>query len=87
MTDHTLSKFRAHKPNIDFGLRLRDCRRRANLRQQDVARRSGIGWRSISAWESGRAIGSLKVVQLVRLLDALDVPPAMFFAEDWGEWW
>lgn len=71
----------------ELSIRLRDCRLRAGLLQRHAAKRSGIGWRSISSWESGRAIRSLTVENLLRLLVAYEVSPEHFFDERFEERW
>jgi len=54
------------------------------LRQKDVAHRSGLGVKTISSFETGERIGSLKVSQLERLLKAYGMSPAEFFSERLG---
>lgn len=56
-----------------FGWNLRVARRRAGLRQQDLADRLGIYQSGISLWESGRLVP--KITSIVRLAEALKIEP------------
>jgi transcriptional regulator with XRE-family HTH domain len=64
---------------VDLILKLREIRRMRGLSQKDVARRSGVGEKTISSFETGQRIGSLKVGQLQRLLAAYGLTEAEFF--------
>jgi len=70
-------------PVPDMALRLKLLRQRAHLTQPEAAARSGIGVKSISSFETGRRINSLKVSQLMDLLDCYDASTAEFF--EWDE--
>src|SRR4051794_24654239 len=64
---------------MDLVLKLREARRMRGLTQKDVARLSGVGEKTISSFETGERIGSLKLAQLGRLLDAYGLTEADFF--------
>jgi len=66
-------------PGMDVVLKLRDLRRMKKLSQKDVSVRSGIGEKTISSFETGQRIGSLKVAQLERLLGVYGMPASEFF--------
>jgi transcriptional regulator with XRE-family HTH domain len=64
---------------IDLVIRLRDIRHTQGLTQREVARRSGVGEKTISSFETGRRIDAIKVVHLLKLLKAYGFTPAAFF--------
>ena len=64
---------------MDLVLKLREARRMRGLSQKDAARLSGVGVKSISSFETGERIDSLKYSQLERLLTAYGLTPAEFF--------
>jgi transcriptional regulator with XRE-family HTH domain len=64
---------------VDLVLKLREIRRMRGLSQKDVARLSGVGEKTISSFETGDRIGSLKLEQLKRLLGAYGLTEAEFF--------
>ena len=64
---------------MDLVLKLREIRRMRGLSQKDVARLSGVGEKTISSFETGERIGSLKLAQLERLLAAYGLTSAEFF--------
>lgn len=64
---------------VDLVLKLREIRRMRGLSQKDVARISGVGEKTISSFETGERIGSLKLSQLGRLLGAYGLTEAEFF--------
>ena len=64
---------------MDLVLKLREIRRMKNLSQKDVARLSGVGEKTISSFETGQRIGSLKLAQLKRLLKVYGLTEADFF--------
>lgn len=53
---------------MDVVLKLRELRRMRRLTQRDVARLSGVGEKTISSFETGDRIGSLKLAQLERIV-------------------
>ena len=77
---------------MDLVLKLRELRRASGLSQLDVARLSGIGSKTISSFETGQRIGTMKISQLERLLTVYDVTPHEFFSlqlqkrlDAWGD--
>lgn len=64
---------------VDLVLKLREIRRLRGLSQKDVARLSGVGVKTISSFETGERIASLKLSQLGRLLGAYGLTEAQFF--------
>ena len=64
---------------MDLVLKLREIRRMRGLSQKDVARLSGIGPKTISSFETGARITSLKLEQLERLLEVYGLSKADFF--------
>ena len=64
---------------MDLVLKLRELRRMRGLTQKDVARLSGVGEKTISSFETGDRIGSLKLAQLERLLAVYGLTEAEFF--------
>lgn len=64
---------------MDLVLKLREIRRLRGLSQKDVARLSGVGEKTISSFETGQRIGSLKLAQLKRLLGVYGLTEAEFF--------
>jgi transcriptional regulator with XRE-family HTH domain len=64
---------------IDLVIRLRDVRLLCGLTQAEVAKRSGVGMKTISSYETGARIDQIKVVQLLKILRVYGVAPAAFF--------
>ena len=64
---------------MDLVLKLREIRRMRKLSQKDVARISGVGEKTISSFETGQRIGSLKLAQLKRMLKVYGLSEADFF--------
>jgi len=64
---------------MDLVLKLREIRRLRGLSQKDVARLSGVGEKTISSFETGQRIGSLKLDQLRKLLGVYGLTEADFF--------
>lgn len=64
---------------MDLVLKLREIRRLRGLSQKDVARISGVGEKTISSFETGQRIGSLKLEQLRRMLGVYGLTEAEFF--------
>jgi len=64
---------------MDLVLKLREIRRMRGLSQKDVARISGVGEKTISSFETGQRIGSLKLAQLKRLLKVYGMRESEFF--------
>jgi transcriptional regulator with XRE-family HTH domain len=65
---------------MDLVLKLRELRRYRGLSQADAARMSGIGVKSLSSFETGERIASMKLVQLQQLLHTYRVSEAEFFS-------
>jgi transcriptional regulator with XRE-family HTH domain len=64
---------------MDLVLKLREIRRLRGLSQKDVAKLSGVGEKTISSFETGQRIGSLKLAQLKRLLGVYGLTELEFF--------
>ncbi len=64
---------------MDLVLKLREIRRLKGLSQKDAARLSGIGEKTISSFETGERVGSMKLAQLKKLLAVYDMTEAEFF--------
>ncbi|HVS33028.1 MAG TPA: helix-turn-helix transcriptional regulator [Thermoanaerobaculia bacterium] len=64
---------------MDLVLKLREIRRLRGLSQKDVSRLSGVGEKTISSFETGQRIGSLKLAQLKKLLGVYGLTEADFF--------
>lgn len=67
---------------IDMGLKLKCLRELRGLTQKDLARESAVGEKSISSFETGQRLGSLKVSHLIALLNVLNVTLAEFVIWD-----
>ncbi|HEU5163514.1 MAG TPA: helix-turn-helix domain-containing protein [Thermoanaerobaculia bacterium] len=66
---------------MDVVLRLRELRRTRGLSQREAARLAGVGEKSISSFETGERLPSMKLAQLERLLHAYGVTMKEFFSE------
>jgi transcriptional regulator with XRE-family HTH domain len=64
---------------MDLVLKLREARRMRGLSQKDAASISGVGEKTISSFETGTRIGSLKLAQLKSLLEAYGLTETEFF--------
>lgn len=64
---------------MDLVLKLREARRLRGLSQKDVARMSGVGEKTISSFETGDRIGSMKIGQLKQLLAVYGMSESDFF--------
>lgn len=65
---------------MDVVLKLRELRDLRGLSQKDVARLSGVGEKTLSSFETGERIGSLKLSQLSKLLRIYGVTEEQFFS-------
>jgi len=65
---------------MDLVLKLRELRKYRGLSQAEAARQSGIGIKTLSSFETGDRIASMKLVQLQRLLRVYGVTEAEFFS-------
>lgn len=66
---------------MDLVLKLREMRRMRGLTQKEAAESSGVGWKTLSSFETGERIGSMKLSQLLQLLAVYDLTPAEFFGD------
>lgn len=64
---------------MDTVLKLRELRRLRGLSQRDVARISGVGEKTLSSFETGQRVGSLKVSQLSKILRVYEMSLEEFF--------
>lgn len=64
----------------ELGLRLQECRLNARMTQKEAAIASGVGWKTISSYETGKRAGSMKLEHLKRLLNAYSVDFDAFFS-------
>lgn len=64
---------------MDLVLKLRELRRLRGLSQKEAALSSGMGEKTLSSFETGERITSIKLAQLLALLAVYDVTPAEFF--------
>jgi transcriptional regulator with XRE-family HTH domain len=58
---------------------LRDLRQHSGFSQKDLADRSGLGWRTISSYETGQRVGTIKVKHLLAIVAACDIDASEFF--------
>jgi transcriptional regulator with XRE-family HTH domain len=65
---------------MDLVLKLRELRDLRGLSQKDVARLAGVGEKTISSFETGQRIGSMKLSQLAKLLAIYRVTEEQFFS-------
>lgn len=65
---------------MDLVLKLRELRNLRGLSQKDVARRSGVGEKTISSFETGQRTGTMKLSQLGKLLAIYGVTEEQFFS-------
>jgi transcriptional regulator with XRE-family HTH domain len=65
---------------MDTVLKLRELRAHAGLTQEDVARHCRVGVKTISSFESGARIESMKLSQLEAILAAYKLTLAQFFS-------
>lgn len=66
---------------MDIVLKLREVRRLRGLSQKEAAESSGVGWKTLSSFETGKRIDSMKLSQLLQLLSVYDMTPAEFFGD------
>ncbi len=65
---------------MDIVLKLRELRARAGLTQEEVARRSGVGVKTLSSFESGARTPTMKLAQLEAILRVYRVTLVQFFS-------
>ena len=73
------------KKGADIVIRLRELRRVTGLSQKDVAELAGLGEKTISSFETGTRVDTMKVGQLSRLLMVYGVSESEFFSDDFDE--
>ena len=64
---------------MDLVLKLRELRRLRGLSQKEAALSSGMGEKTLSSFETGERITSMKLAQFLALLSVYNVTPAEFF--------
>jgi transcriptional regulator with XRE-family HTH domain len=65
---------------MDIVLKLRELRRLRGLSQKDVGRLSGVGEKTVSSFETGDRIDSMKLSQLRKLLRIYNITEDDFFS-------
>lgn len=65
---------------MDVILRLRELRRLRGLSQREAATRAGVGEKTISSFETGERISSMKLSQLEQILRAYGTTIQEFFS-------
>ena len=65
---------------MDTVLKLRELRSLSGLSQKDVGRLSGVGEKTVSSFETGARIDSLKLSQLRKLLRLYNITEDDFFS-------
>lgn len=65
---------------MDLVLKLRELRRLCGFSQKEVAKRSGVNEKTISSFETGTRIESLKLIQLQKLLRVYGVTEEEFWS-------
>ena len=65
---------------MDIVLKLRELRRLSGLSQKDVGRLSGVGEKTVSSFETGDRIDSMKLSQLRKLLRLYNITEDDFFS-------
>jgi len=66
---------------LDVVLKLRELRRLRGLTQQEAAEKAAMNVKTLSSFETGARITSIKLLQLFSILAAYDVTPAEFFGD------
>jgi transcriptional regulator with XRE-family HTH domain len=70
---------------MDLVLKLRELRRLRGFTQKDVGTRTGVGEKTLSSFETGERIGSLKLSQLRKLLALYGITEEEFFSPKFEE--
>jgi transcriptional regulator with XRE-family HTH domain len=65
---------------MDLVLKLRELRHLRGISQAAAAKKSGLGVKTLSSFETGERIASMKLVQLQSLLRVYNVTEAEFFS-------
>ena len=66
---------------VDVVLKLRELRRMRGYTQEEAAEKAGMNVKSLSSFETGSRITSIKLLQLFSILAAYDMTPAEFFGD------
>src|SRR5207245_6659040 len=66
---------------MDVVLKLRELRRLRGMTQKELAELAGVGEKTVSSFETGDRIMSMKLSQLFQILSALTISPAQFFGD------
>jgi transcriptional regulator with XRE-family HTH domain len=66
---------------MDVVLKLRELRRMRGLTQKEAAELAGVGEKTVSSFETGDRIMSIKLSQLLQLLSAYSITPQEFFGD------
>lgn len=66
---------------MDIVLKLREMRRLRGYTQQEAAEKACINVKTLSSFETGVRITSMKLLQLFSILAAYDMTPAEFFGD------
>jgi transcriptional regulator with XRE-family HTH domain len=69
----------------DIVIRLRELRRLSGLSQKEVSLLSGVGEKTISSFETGCRIDTMKLGQLGRILKVYGVSESEFFGDEFDE--
>jgi len=67
---------------MDIVLKLREVRRLCGLSQKKVAKLSGVHEKTISSFETGERIHTLKLAQLQKLLGVYGITEEEFFSSE-----
>jgi len=70
---------------MDIVLKLRELRHHRGLSQKDVERLTGVGEKTLSSFETGERIDTMKIVQLRALLTLYGVTEEDFFSDKLDE--
>jgi transcriptional regulator with XRE-family HTH domain len=70
---------------MDIVLKLRELRHHRGLSQKDVERLSGVGEKTLSSFETGERIDTMKIAQLRALLALYGVTEEEFFSDKLDE--
>jgi len=70
---------------MDIVLKLRELRHHRRLSQRDVERLAGVGEKTLSSFETGERIDTMKIAQLRALLTLYGVTEEEFFSDKLDE--
>jgi transcriptional regulator with XRE-family HTH domain len=70
---------------MDIVLKLRELRHHRGLSQKDVGRLSGVGEKTLSSFETGERIDTMKLTQLQALLKVYGITEDTFFSDKLDE--